>query len=382
MAELEEDVKQVIQEFVSTAVAGAVKDMGLDKIDQKYLIVPAENANGMTEKEQLKQKKEEALGKMAKALWAKNFALAEQQNAIIKTADPNNMTTDADGAYLVPDETDADIIGLIPSYGQARSLVSVGNFPINRDNLVVPKRGDGVTVYYPGEAASITSSKLSLSTVTMVAKKAAAIAVLTDELKDFAIVDFVAYIKERAAEGFGKDEDSKIFGVGNTTFTGLFYPSNSYGDSINADPDAITYDNIMDMLYAVDQKYLQGARFICHRTLVPSLRKIKDDVGNPLFVQPNSAANVQSLAGYPLTIIEQSTAKDSLVAGDPFLLLGNMKNSMIKDKKGMRIDQSTEAVVDSSSLFQLDLTALRFIRHWSFHSGLVEAYVALKKAGV
>jgi len=379
-----EMTQEQFNELLQNAVAGYVKEAGLDKIDQKYVIIPQNDAGGADEKAQLIQTKKESFGKLAKAVWNKQFTIAEKINEELKVADPNNMTTDAEGGYFVPDSTASEIIGLIPSFGQARPLVDVGTFPSNVNDWNLPMRGTGITVYYPGEKGSITTSKLGFTIITMTAKKAAALAVLTDELKRFSTVDFVNYITTRAAEAFAIDEDSKVFANDNTTFTGLFYSSN-YTEGTNAlssDPNNITYDDIMGMLYSVDQKYLLNARFLCHRSIVEPLRKIKDANGNPLFVMPNAAANVPSLAGYPLTIIEQTTARGSLSSGDPFLLLGNFKNSMLKDKAGMRIDASTEATVDSTSLYQADLSALRFIRHWSFHPGLTDGYVALLAAGV
>jgi HK97 family phage major capsid protein len=300
-------------------------------------------------------------------------------NSEIKAADPNNITTTTEGGYLVPDQTAAEIIGLIPTFGQLRPLVDVGRFPMNISSLKVPKRGTGLTVYYPGENGSITSTKLTLDLITLVSKKAAGLAVLTDELKAFAIVDFVNYIKERAAEGFGLDEDTQGMGVGNSTFTGLFYGSNAYGYTDTSDFTDITYEQLLEMIYGLDQKYLVNGKWLAHRTVVSALRKIKDNDNKPLLVEAN-AGGLPTMMGYPVVTAEKAPALTSLVSGNAGLILGNFKNSMIKDRQGMRIDMSTEAVVDATSMFQNDLTAIRFIREWSFHPGLVEGYAALKKA--
>jgi HK97 family phage major capsid protein len=366
MAEMTEDlVKQVALD----AVNAFVKESGMDKIDQKFLVVPE-----VDEKEHLKKTRDEKVAAMLKAIVAKDYVKISQ----IKAADPNNVTTDADGGYLMPDETQAEILQVIPTYAQARQFVNVGRFPLTRDNITIPKESTGMTVYYPGEQGSITSSKLALTYITLAAKKAAGIAVLTNELRDFGAVDFVAYIKNMAARAFGQDEDAKVFGVGNTTFTGLFYGSNAYGKTSSvASATGITYSDLLAVPYGLDQNYITGAQWFMHRTMVEQVRLLKDDIKRPIFVESN-ASGLPTLLGYPVRMIEAAPTATGAVSGNAVILFGNLNNSMLKDKLDMRVDLSTDAVVDSTSLFQSDLSALRFVRHWTFHPGLVEKYGAVK----
>lgn len=374
----EQTLKQV-QELCRSAVSEAIKEQGLDEIDQKHVIFP-EDFVGASEKEQLELKNKERFGALAKALINKDYLkISEVKTEIQKTADPNNVTTDADGGYLMPDSTAAEILRLIPTFGQARNYCDVGIFPRTTDTLNVPKQSTGFTVYYPGEQGSIPSSKLGLTVLQMQAKKAAALAVMTSELNNFAIVDFANYVISRAAEAFGIDEDSKVFGSGATTFTGLFYALNSFGKAATvSNIDSITYDSIMEAVYGVDQNYLNGAAWFGHRTVMEKVRGILDKQDRPLFYDANGATPA-TLAGFPFRLIENAPTS-SASSGTPVLLLGNLRNSYIKDKKGMRMDVSTEATVDTSSLFQDDLMALRFIKHWSFHPGLVEKYSVIKLA--
>lgn len=378
------EIKDLLPSIATDAVAAYVKEAGLDKVDQKYVIIPKADADGKDEKEQLKQTMNEKFGTLAKAVWKKDFVkIREIQSELVelKAADPNNMTTTTEGGYLVPDVTSAEIIGLIPTYGQARGLVDVGEFPLGVDNLLIPKEGTGLTVYYPGENAAITASKLTLDILTLACKKATGLAVLTNELNAFGIVSFANYIKKKAAQAFGTDEDSKVFGKVNTVFTGLFYPSNAFGDDETADPDAITYEQLNHMIYSLDQNYFKGASWVMHRTIVEKVRNVKDDNNRPIFNDANSGG-LPSLLSYPVNIVENAPSYSSLSAGDPFIFFGNPKYSMLKDKQGMRIELFNEGTVASTSMLENDLTAIRFIRHWMFHPGLVEAYSVLKKAGV
>ncbi len=370
MAEMTEEL---VKQLATDAVSAFVKESGLDKIDQKFLVIPE-----VDEKEQLKKSKKERFGQLVKAVVDKDYL---QISTITKAAAPNNMTTDADGGYLVPDETAAEILDLIPTYGQARALVDVGIFPKNRDLFNVPVNGTGMTVYYPGEQGSITSSKLAISTIQMQAKKAAGIAVLTNELKDFAIVDFVAHINKMAARAFAQDEDSKVFGIDNTVFTGLFYKLQTYGYEKTIAPASLTYADLLDMVYNIDQNYLVGASWIMHRTVFELVRKLNDTTSRPLLLDAN-AGSLPLLLGYPVRLIEAAPASNVAGLSQPYLLLGNLGNSYLKDKQGMSVAVTTEATVDASSMFQTDMTALRFIRHWTFHPGQISAYSVAQTAAI
>lgn len=378
--QLSPELAKEIQELATNAVASYIKDAGLDKIDQKHVVIPSEDA-GKSEKEQLALKMNERFGALAKALVRKDYVTVKVMTDEIKAADPNNMTTDSAGGYLVPDVTAAEIIRLISTYGQARSIVNVGTFPKSIDNLTIPKESTGVTVYYPGEQGSITSSKPALTYLTLACKKAAALAVMTNELNEFASVDFANYIKYLAAKAFGVDEDSKVFGTVNTVFTGLFYASNSFGKTSEVvSYNAITYEDVMELIYGLDSAKLVGASWLMHRTVMEQIRLIKDGMGRPLFVDAN-AGGFPVFAGFPVRLAENApTASAQSAASAVLAILGNFQNSFLKDKSGMRIDVSTEAYVDASSLFQYDLMALRFIRHWTFHPGNVENYGVLAVA--
>jgi len=360
-----EFTEDVVKQIALDAVSAYVKESGMDATDQKYLVTP-----DVDEKEQLIKSKRERFGEVAKAIWNKDFVKAQTIN---KTADPNNMTTDADGGYLVPDETAAEILQLIPTFGQARSLVDVGIFPKNRDLYNIPKDGTSIGVYYPGEQGSITTTKAALTTVQLQAKKAAGMVVLTDELKEFSIVDFVSYLNRKAAQAFATDEDSKVFGTANTTFTGLFYKTQTFGKEVEvANTDSVTYAKLLEVIYGIDQNYLAGAGWVMHRTMVEKVRGILDSNDRPIFVDAN-AGGIPTLLGYPVRMIENGVPNSSnTTSGQPIIMLGNLKNSYLKDKVGMKIDTSMDATVDATNLFQYDLSAIRYIRHWAFHPGLVE----------
>lgn len=359
----EELVKQIALDAVNTYV----KESGMDKTDQKYLVIPDAD-----EKETLKKKKDERFGQLAKAIYNRDIVQ-------IKAVVPNNVTIDADGGYLVPDETKAEILELVKTFGQARKYVDVGQFPTNRDILKLPVDASNLSVYYPGENATITSSKGALSVIQMTAKKAAGLVTITDELKDMAIVDFAAYLKNKMAQAFAIDEDSKVFGTTNTVFTGLFYSGNTYGYTGSETAVAnITYDDLLSVVYGIDPNYTVGAKWFMHRTMIAYLRGLKDSNGMPLLT-PANANGLPELLGYEVVSVENGAPAAATAGISTLILFGNLKNSFLKEKSTLAIDTSNAAYVDGTSYFQNDLTGIRFIRHWAFDPGLTSAYGAIVK---
>jgi HK97 family phage major capsid protein len=367
------ELKEALQPMGEQIVAAYVKNEGLDKVDQKHMIIP-ESHIGLTTKEQLALTKKERFGNLMKALSKKDYIKVNAEAEAIKASDPNNMTTDGEGGYLVPDSVEAEILTLIPTLGQARQYINVGTFPRSVDNWTIPKESTGYTVYYPGEEGSITSTKLAISYITLVAKKAAAIGIITNELRDFASVSFVDYMNMMAARAFAIDEDTQVFGTGNTYFTGLFYTANTYGKRVQvANTSSVTYADVLAAVYGIDQAYLANAGWYMHRTILEKVRGILDGNDRPIFHEANGGTPA-TLMGFPIRLIERAPTSAAVTASTPIMLLGDLQKSLIKDKQGMRIDTTSEGTVDAYSMFQYDQTAIRYIRHWSFHPNWLTAY--------
>ena len=284
----------------------------------------------------------------------------------------------ADGGYLVPAITRAEIIRLIPTFGQARGLVRV--LPMGKAaTLNIPSKLTGPTPAAVSEGAQISSSKPTLTVIQLVAKKFGEIVVLSNELIDDANVDIQNYIIELLAETLGTLEDAQVFAGTGSLFTGIFNASSTYGNQIfKATAAGITYDDIIDCTYGVDQRYLRNAKWLMHRTVMGTVRKLTDSDGNPIFY-PAAGGQPAMLNGYPIEMIENAPDADTVTASMPLLVLGNtQKYSLFADKKQVSIKLSDEASVGGTSLFEYDLAAIRVLERIAFNIGSPLAYSAIK----
>lgn len=318
-----------------------------------------------------------AFSKYVVAMRKKDYATME---SMVKAADPNNRTTNADGAYTIPTIVQSEILRLIPTYSQALQYCRV--IPLANGNTVnFPSKLTGFTTSVVGEESSITSSKPTFGQVSLAASKFASLGVVTNELLQDSNSAIGAYLLEQMMESMGTKVDSLIFQDGNTTWSGIFYGSNTFGNTeltSTTNGESLTYQNIVNAAYGVDQNYLNGASWFMSRTVLAKVRGLLDLQNRPIF-EPASAGAPATILGYPVVVIENAPALPS-AAGKTIMLLGNLNNSILGDVAGYSITYDSSATVDDTSMYQYDLSAIRMIKRWSFDKGLVSGYSTIETA--
>lgn len=306
----------------------------------------------------------------------------KDMDMIKKAADPQNETTDADGKYLVPAVTQPRILELIPTFGQARQFMNA--FPMSGNETNIPKELTNPTAYWVTEGNAITDSKAQLGVITMTPKKLAALVTLTNEVLMDANVNFGQYIIKKIAQAFGTAEDSQFFAGTGSPMTGIFKSTNTFGNGEATSGLLVTtlsYENLLRCIAGVDQNYLMNAAWYMHRSILPVVAGMKDNGGRPL-LEPAFGDLPMRILGFPVRLIENapSATTANATAGTPFILLGDLNNSFIGDVLGMTVSFSTEGVVDSTSLFENDLTGIRVIKRVAFSAGLTAKYSVIKTA--
>jgi len=123
----------------------------------------------------------------------------------------------ARGGYLVPESMERSIITLREERGVARRYANVVTMP--SETHIVPRREGGLTVYFPGEAGSITDSDKEWDQVKLVATKAAVMTKVSSELNADAIVSVIDDLTSEIAYAFADIEDKCLFlGDGTSTY--------------------------------------------------------------------------------------------------------------------------------------------------------------------
>ncbi len=324
------------------------------------------------------KKEEELIQNPAYAMSKRLVGMKRGDREMIKAADPILVSANDDaGGYLVPAVTQARIMELLPTYGQARKYMQV--MPMSGNVTYVPKEGTLPTwTWGISENASITSSKPTFGASTLTPNKGGAIVVISNEMLRDANVNVGAYVIKKIAQAKGTGEDTQFFAGTGSPFTGVMATANTFGGEINlASTNTLTYQKILDTCYSIDQNYLIGASWFMSRSVLAAVRGILDGAQRPIF-EPAFGNQPATMLGYPIVVVEAAPAS-SVSDNRPMMLLGNLENSIIGEIEGMNLTLLTEATIDATSLGQYDLSAVRVTASMAFAAGLTSAYACLRQ---
>ena len=141
----------------------------------------------------------------------------------------------------------------------------------------------------------------------MTAHKVAAILYSSEELvEDSVEIDVVKLIISLFAEAIAEEEDKVITaGTGTGQPTGL---TNCSISSVTCSGN-LSFDDIINLIYALPSKYRRNAKFLAHNTNIKELRKVKDNDGRYIWSESISPGQPATIYGYP--IIENNWLSES-----------------------------------------------------------------------
>jgi HK97 family phage major capsid protein len=127
---------------------------------------------------------------------------------------------DLRGGNLVPVEFESAIVkrmeeyGVFPRYVRQTTMVS--------DQKTIPRRLSGLTVYFPGEAGTITDSDVTYNQVNLVAKKASTLTKISNELSEDAAIAVANEVADEIAYAHAvKIDQIGFLGDATTTYAGI-----------------------------------------------------------------------------------------------------------------------------------------------------------------
>ena len=255
--------------------------------------------------------------------------------------------TAADGGYLFPDEFRAELIRWMADTHRMRSLVRV--IPMRRDVMNVPNLESSVKLYWTAENATKTTTTAHFGTIALTARKVAAILYASDELiEDSTEIDVVNLIIQLFGEQLAEEEDRVILqGNGTTEPTGIITAATLRTVTCAGNLD---FDDIIDTIYSLPQKYHSGSSFIIARENIKNLRKLKDGDSRYLWADPVSAGMPATILGYPVHEVDY--------VGEANILFGNWKMVYwLGDRKSLSVKISN----DTTQAFTQDMTAIRVV---------------------
>ena len=256
--------------------------------------------------------------------------------------------SDADGGYLVPDETEAEIGRLLSAASPIRSIAGV-----RQVTAAVYKKPFAITgpqTGWVGEtAARPETTAPTLAEMQFPAMELYAMPAATQTLLDDAAVSIDQWIAEEVQAAFAEQEGTAfVTGDGSNKprgfldYTKVADGSWSWGNlgyvasgAAGAFAASDSSDVLIDLVYALKAGYRQNANWVMNRKTQAEVRKLKDADGNYLWQPAATADGRASLVGFPVTEAEDMPD----IAADAFAIaFGDFRRGyLIVDRLGVRI---------------------------------------------
>lgn len=291
---------------------------------------------------------EQAEHKTAFGQWFRK-GVGEHELAAIE-AKALNIGTPADGGYAVPEELDRDIVKKLVDISPMRSVATVRT--VGSSGYRKLASIGGAASGWVGEAAARPATNTpQLAEIVPTMGELYANPQATQVMLDDAFFDAEAWLAAEVAEEFARAEGAAfISGNGTNQPTGFLNgtavatadASRAWGvlqfvasAQAAALPAANTYaDKYIEIVHSLKAGYRQGAVWMCNKTLLGELRKVKTSDNQYLWQPSVQAGTPATFLGYAVVEAEDMPA---VGAGNFPLAFGNFgAGYLIVDRMGVR----------------------------------------------
>ncbi|TAK94174.1 phage major capsid protein [Patescibacteria group bacterium] len=276
-------------------------------------------------------------------------AMIQRNDSVLKALAEHTGGSGTDGGYLFPTEFVFEILQDVLETPHLRQEVTV--VPMRRDTMTIPTLLAGYPqVTWTQENAAKTTTSAHFGQAVLTVKKMAAILYASDELiEDSQEIDIVNFIVGLFAERIG-DEEDRVIAMGNGTTEPTGFTTSGNGVATIANNGALSFDNVINLEFALPSRYTQNAKFYTSRKTTRELRKLKDSYGRYLWTDPVAVGQPATFHGYP--VIENTHIPDTMIA------FGDLKKAYwLGDRQRMTVKVSQ----DTETAFVHDQTAIRIV---------------------
>ncbi|MEQ1705252.1 MAG: phage major capsid protein [Rickettsiales bacterium] len=252
-----------------------------------------------------------------------------------------SVGSDPDGGYLVTPHMSSKIVQSIFETSPMRQLAAVET--ISSDALELIDDHDQAAAGWTSETGAITETstptlaKRNIPTHELYAQPKA-----TQKLVDDSAIDIESWLSGKIADIFSRKENTAFIsgnGVGQPRGILTYASGTNWGQiqQINSGSSgAVTADAIINLFYALKDAYSKRANFLMNRTVVQSVRLLKQATTNQYMWQPGLAAGApDTLMGVP---VQMAADMPVAAANSLSIAVGDFQAAyQIVDRKGISI---------------------------------------------
>ncbi len=364
-----EEFKSIIEETAKSYIKG------MTHVDRKFFAFPGIGKEGLDDV--TPEGKFGKTIKFLKALAGGDVQTCKTMHDEVRVKANLSEGTTTAGGYLVPEEFQAEILRLAPTYGVVRQNCRI--IPMQRDIMHIPAAGStDLMATWVNEAAQILSTDPSFRECQLNINKLAAIPKVTNELLQDANVDTISYLSMLIAWAFAKAEDNEGFqGIG-SPFTGLLCATGmpTYPHAGGTGFECLSYPDLVGMTTALYDQATANAKFYFHRTMIGRIRGLITTAGAPIL-----GATANEVAGYPLVSTEILPGIGHTAFrtdATTYAVFGDLRQALAMGvRQGIQMKIGDQGTVGSDNLFEKDMVALRMIERVAFGVLLPSSYLVV-----
>jgi HK97 family phage major capsid protein len=247
--------------------------------------------------------------------------------------------TDSEGGYLVPDEFEHRLVEALEDQNIIRQLATV--IQTSSGERKIPLVSTKGTAAWVEEEALIPESDDAFGQVSLGAYKVATMIKVSNELMNDSVFPLESYIAKEFARRVGaKEEEAFLTGDGSGKPTGVLATTGGAPvGKTTASATAVTFDDVIDLFYALRSPYRPKAVFVTHGSTVKTLRKLKD-VDNQYIWQPSIREGTpDTILGRP---VYTSAYMPVMAAGAKALVFGDFAYYWIGDRESRTFQRLNE----------------------------------------
>jgi HK97 family phage major capsid protein len=283
------------------------------------------------------------------------------------------------GGNLVPTEYNDKLALLLEQENVMRKLVK-NRLVINKADIDLPYQSNhpsAAAVEGEGDALTGTDPTFGSSNVSLF--KYAETYRVSNELMSDSVVNLDEYLINRIGMSIAKAEERvQVNGAGTTEPLGVFGELSAASTTI-ASASAVTYAELIDILYEVPVQYRAGAKFLMHDDMWKIILKSVDD----------AAGDPASLIGYNVIdpvnrkilghdVLLSPYAPNTFGLSDPMMVVGHFDHdcTIVDHSEGMKLLRSDHV------FFSTDEVGIRGVKRSGFGMQSEESFALINRAAV
>lgn len=282
-----------------------------------------------------KQPVKQATGnsKYGTAEYEQNFKNYVQSKGKIQNA--LEIGTDSEGGYIVAESWETELNRLLFDTNVMRQVASVRTYDTDRN---IPLTASVGAAGWVDEEGAYPTNSAAFGTKKLVAYKLGNIEKVSEELLQDTFINLRSELGAMYAQSFGAAEETAY-----TTGDGSGKPTGFVTDATSgltaAATGAITYNEVIQLLASVPEKYARNGTFMANRSTASALRQLADSNGMPLWQPAMTAGLPDTLFGKPFRMNESMA---DLAASSKSIAFGDFSYYRIADRAGLMMQVLSE----------------------------------------